>query len=253
MWLLPLALVPHGCAPASEYPDEITLFVAASLIDVTEELVAAFETAHPGAHLVLHTAASSMLARQIEQGAPADLFFFASEEWGQFLVDRGWAPGPVYRPISNRLVVVSRGEPPSLDPSDALSMNGSLALADPEHVPAGLYAREALMCLGLWERLNDRLRPALDVRAALHAVEQGAADAAIVYASDVHGRSELTARLLPDSCQPEIRYTLGRTRRPHAMADTLLAFMASSDRRPMWARHGFIACADPGRAPDVPC
>jgi len=250
------ALLLAGCAPPQAPERELTLFAAASLIEVAEELVRAFESEHAGYRVAVHAAASSVLARQIDAGAPADAFFLANEAWSDFLVERGRVDGPILVPISNRLVVVARDGQSTIADLAAFPETASLALADPEHVPAGLYAREALTCLGLWERLAPAGRPALDVRAALHAVEQGAADFAIVYATDV-GQTDAVALLfaIPDACQPAIRYTLGRLKAsPDADgAAALVAYLAAGGRRAAWERHGFVVCGGAGKSVAAPC
>ncbi|MEM0961304.1 MAG: molybdate ABC transporter substrate-binding protein [Bacteroidota bacterium] len=138
---------------------------------------------------VVGLGATSTLARQIAQGAPADVFASADPEW----VD--WLRGEGVLVLSERvvahgsLVVVGPADMPAGALGDPLVNADRIAVADPAHVPAGQYAEAALRSTGRWEQVSRRVLPCADVRAALAAVESGAADAGIVYASDV-GQSD---------------------------------------------------------------
>ncbi len=238
-----------GCTSERETARDLTIFVAASLTDVADELARAFEEARPGVRVRVHPAASSLLARQIEQGAPADVYVSANVAWTDYLVERGRVAGPVHAPISNRLVLVARSGPMDVADLGRMDRASMLALADPESVPAGIYAREALTCLGLWEQVAPDVVPALDVRAALHAVEQGAAAYAVVYATDVATMADpLPATPLPDRCQPRIRYTLVRLAgSPLPIdAEAFVRFAIAAERQPLWERFGFIVCRPDG-------
>lgn len=158
--------VAAGCAPA---PDAPTVFSAASTADVVRGLAP---------DVVVSVAASSVLARQIARGAPADVFLTADPAWIDGLEREG--VGVLDRRVVARGALVVVGP---LDGGEA-PFEGRLALADPTHVPAGRYARRALEATGRWEAVGaDAVRTG-DVRAALAAVEAGGADRAVVYASD---------------------------------------------------------------------
>lgn len=219
------------------------MFAAASLTDALETIADSFEAAYPRDRVILNVAATSLLARQIEQGAPADVFFSANLAWMQQLEEQGRVVGPVREPLSNQLVVVGRPETPVLPSLEALAGESRIALADPEHVPAGLYAREGLECAGLWEQIFPRIVPTLDVRAALLSVRNGAADVAVVYASDVQADPNVRVLLQwPAACQPEIRYAAARLRdanHPEG-ADRLLAYATDPARTAVWERFGFL-------------
>lgn len=235
-------LLAAGCGEA-EAPREVAVFAAASLTDALEAVADSFEAEHPGTRVVLNVAATSLLARQIERGAPADVFFAANREWMDRLAAGGHLAGAVYEPFGNRLVVVGRAGQAPLAGLGALRQQRRLAVADPEHVPAGLYARAGLECAGLWADLQPRLIPMLDVRAALLAVRNAAADAAIVYASDVLVEPTIEVLLeWPADCQPEIRYTAARVRHAPApeAAAAFLAFATDPARDATWQRFGFL-------------
>ena len=194
-------------ACGKESPPEVRVFAASSLTDVLTRLAPVYEK-ETGTKVVLNLAASSTLAHQIVQGAPCDLFLSADEEWVEFVRSRiGGHDGGVL--LTNRLVVVLAGPSAALlvgridiDRSGvigggdaifgALSADGDpafarirrIAIGDPEHVPAGRYARRGLESLGLWEECRDRLVSCESVRAALALVQRGEADAGIVYRTD---------------------------------------------------------------------
>ena len=245
--LIGLLLVPShfGCRRAAETdpsPRTVTVFAAASLTDALEALADSFETAHPAYDIVVNVAATSLLARQIEQGAPADLFFSASPDWMTYLADRGRVRGRPVGLLTNRLVAAGPADgTPVTAPADLLRLD-RVALADPEHVPAGIYAREALACLGLWEAVRPHVIPMLDVRAALLAVRNGAAETAIVYASDVRATPNVQVYFeWPPRCHPDIRYAAARLRdapEPEG-ARRFFAFAIAPARGALWERFGF--------------
>ena len=248
VYLLALFFVCIGCADeprSDEQPRaDILVFAAASLTDALEALADSFEMAYPQHRVVLNVAATSLLARQIEQGAPADVFFSANLVWMQRLEEQGRINGTPRQPLSNRLVVVGRTEQTPWSSLIPLTAQPHIALADPEHVPAGIYARQGLECAGLWEEVLPRIVPTLDVRAALLAVRNAAADVAVVYASDVQVDPNVRVLLTwPPACRPEIRYAVARLSgapNPEG-ADRLLAFATDSARTDLWERYGFEA------------
>ena len=230
-----------GCR-ADARPDQLTVYAAASLTDVVEELAAAYEAANPSSRIVVSVGSSSILARQIASGAPADVLLSANAAWASWVGEHAAGFQSVALPITNRMVVVGGDAPRLAAPADLLRLR-RLALADPSHVPAGRYAQEALTCEGVWDAVADRVVPTLDVRAALLAVRQQAAEAAIVYASDVISRSSAdVAFAWPDACQPAIQYAAARSMDgpKHDEARRFLAFIAAPDRAPLWTRFGFI-------------
>lgn len=241
--LLALLLVGvTGCEPAPGSGPALTVYAAASLTDALQALADSFETAHPGVDVVVNVAATSLLARQIEQGATADVFFSANREWMAYLEARHRIAGPVFTPLGNRLVVVAPEGADGPDSPVALTGVRRLALADPESVPAGLYARQALECLGLWEDVRPRVVPTLDVRAALLSVRHHTAEAAVVYASDARAVDGVQVRFgWPERCRPDVRYAAARLAAARApdLADAFLRYAVSPARRAFWTRFGF--------------
>ena len=237
-----LGLLSAGCIDGSQEQARITVLAATSLTDAVEALADSFEITHPGYQVVLSVASTSLLARQIEYGAPADVFFSANVAWMDHLEAQGGLAAPARELFGNHLVVVGRSGMSTLSSIHDLAGAQRIAVADPGHVPAGVYAREGLECANLWKALERRLVPTLDVRAALVSVQTGAADIAIVYASDVRMAPAMRVLLpWPSDCAPDIRYTVAPLRggpNPHG-AERLVAFATDPARWGMWERYGF--------------
>lgn len=161
------------------------LFVASSLTEVAEALVADWVRLG-GEPLTVVTGASSALARQIEAGAPADLFISANRAWVDHVIDTvGF--GAAQRLFGNRLVIIAVAgyqDRVRIEDLPRSLSDRPLALADPDTVPAGIYAREALEGAGVWEALSGMLAPADNVRAAVALVANRAASFGIAYATD---------------------------------------------------------------------
>ena len=165
---------------------EIFVFAAASLTDALKELAPAYEL-ESGDKLVFNFAGSNALARQIKEGAPADVFFSADEIQMDNLDKAGLIDSTTRQDLlSNTLVIVVPEDGPSELTPAALGEPAlkRLALADPKSVPAGVYAREYLTRLGLWKAVELKIVPTENVRGALAAVESGNVDAGIVYKTD---------------------------------------------------------------------
>ncbi len=166
---------------------ELTVHAATSLSDAMNEIGRAYEK-QSGDKLRFNFGASSMLARQIEEGAPADLFFSADEAKMDSLQKKDLLlPGTRHSLLSNLLVIVVPVDASTAPKSAADLVKPEfkkLALAEPQTVPAGIYAREYLQKLGLWDTVKDKVVPTENVRAALAAVESGNVEAGIVYKTD---------------------------------------------------------------------
>jgi molybdate transport system substrate-binding protein len=193
-------------------------------------------------------AASSALARQIEAGAPATLFISADQEWMDYLASRDLVDvNTRVDLLSNQLVLIAPDAVPvrlEIGPGFPLAEalgTGRLAVADPSAVPAGRYARAALMALGVWTTVAHRLAPAEHVRAALLFVARGEAPLGIVYATDA--RAEPRVRVVgvfPPGTHPPIVYPAAVLRAAaDATARRLLASLSSPSARAIFERHGF--------------
>jgi len=232
--------------------EPLVVFAAASLSDVLQALVR--ELAKQ-TDVRFSFAASSTLARQIEQGAPAQLFISADEAWMDYLAEHGRIDVATRRVVAaNRLVVVRPGSATAL-PGESVAMlrealrpgpRGAdrIATGDPAHVPAGRYAQAALTRLGLWDEVGPRLARADNVRSALSFVERGEAAAGIVYATDARvARGLQVVARFPLASHPPIRYPAALMRGAPPAARALLASISSPQAQPIWSAAGFESAA----------
>lgn len=227
-------------APApSEAAERITVFAAASLKELMDSVVPAFE-AEAGIETVVSLAASSVLARQIEAGAPADIYVSADREWMDWLAERGLVQGESRRTVAgNELVIAAASTPGSAEPSVILA-EGRFAMGDPSHVPAGRYAKAALSSLGIWERVQSRAVFGENVRVALELARRGEVKAAIVYRSDqiaAEGLSRLYT--FPPESHPPIAYLAATTAQARAGAEAFLEFLSSDTGQAVFRELGF--------------
>ena len=242
--LVPLLL------PLPARADPLTVFAAASLTDAMRDVAGLWQRAGHEP-LRISFGASSMLARQIEQGAPADLYASADEQWMDELARRGLIATDTRRDLlGNTLVLVMPADRvikatirPGFHLAALLGTDGRLAVGDPAHVPAGLYAAEALKGLGLWQSVADRLAPAQDVRSALLLVERGEAPAGIVYATDAAAAPGVAvAGTFPAESHAPIVYPFALTRRGDTgLGRALMTFLQSPAARATFVRRGFAA------------
>jgi molybdate transport system substrate-binding protein len=225
------------------------VLAAASLQESLTEAASAWAAkGHPKP--VLSFAASSALARQAIAGAPADLFLSADEEWMDALAKAGLlCAGTRTTLLGNRLVLIAPvASKVRLTPSRGFALAkavgpGRLALADPDAVPAGKYAKAALIALGVWGGVAAKVAPAENVRAALALVERGAAPLGIVYATDARASKAVrVVGVFPASSHPPIRYPVAMLKASrHRDAAGFRAFLLSKQGRAIFARHGFSA------------
>lgn len=244
------ALVALGAAlpGAARAQAPLTVFAAASLIDALRALAQDW-AARGNPPPRLSFAASSTLARQIEQGAPADLFLSADEPWMDYVQQRGLIVDATrVSPIGNALVLVApAGTTVTVDLAPGTDLaarlgNGRIATGDPAHVPAGRYAKAALEWMGQWDVLAPRLARAENVRAALLLVERGEAPFGIVYATDAAASPRVrVAGTFPPESHPPITYPFALTRRAagNAEARGFLAHIAGDAAAATWRRFGF--------------
>jgi len=236
------ALVAGGLVAQPVRAEEVLVFAAASLTDALREVGRGFEAA-TGHTVAFNFGGSSDLARQIEAGAPADVFFSADLARMDELEQAGLVrKEDRVSLLSNILVVIVPAASPAVvkAPSDLAGFR-HLALANPESVPAGVYARTWLASLGLWESLKDRVVPTLDVRAALAAVEAENAEAGIVYRTDAALSKRVRVALeVPRDRGPKITYALAALASAgRAGTRALRAYLVSPAALEVYRRHGF--------------
>ena len=245
--LLLAALLCWGSACAAEpAPRPVTVFAAASLTNVLDELGQEF-TRTTSVPVRLSFASRSILARQIEAGARADVFFPADQEWMDYLERRSRIEKSSRRNVvGNRLVLIApRASEVQLTiqpgfPLVAALGNGRLATGDPDSVPVGRYARAALTSLGVWNSVTDRLVRAEDVRHALMFVARGEAPLGIVYATDA--RLDDRVRIVgtfPTGSHLPITYPVALTARAGPDAERFVQFVVGDAGRAAFERAGF--------------
>lgn len=209
------------------------MLAAASLTDALQEIAANYKTDR----IVLQFGASNLLARQIEAGAPADVFLSADERTmnaleAKKLID----PRTRISVLSNTLVIIGVTHPAQLRTIE------TIALAEPSTVPAGVYARMYLQKLGLWSAVQSKVIPTENVRAALAAVDAGNADAAIVYATDARMAKQVRACYrVPQNDGPAISYpfaVVAAAEHPQA-ARRFLAYLRTKAALQVFAKYGF--------------
>jgi len=244
-WLLVgivLAIFPMLPAHAAT----LTVFAAASLKNALDEAAAAYQ-AKTGDTVRISYAASSALARQIEAGAPADLFISADLNWMDYVQSRKLIqPATRRNLLGNELVLVapaSSGTKIDLAPGVDLASrlkSGPLAMADPAAVPAGIYGKAALTKLGVWNSVKAKVARAADVRAALRLVARGEAPLGVVYRTDAIAEPKVTvAGVFPPDSYPPVIYPAALTAGAKAAAARLLDFLASPAARPYFEKQGF--------------
>jgi len=225
---------------------EVMLYAAASLRDALQS-IAPVCGKEAGARLLFNFGGSNDLARQILAADKADLFFPADESWMDMVAADGLIdPGSRRSLLSNRLViVVPSRDPVSISGPAGLAGPGvkRIALADPDAVPAGRYARAWLEQAHQWEAVRDRVVPALDVRAALAAVESGAVQAGLVYRTDAAiSRKVTVAYEVPDTEGPRISYPVAalRNRPQRDAAGRVLQCLLGDQAATIFEAFGFI-------------
>ena len=243
-----LALAASLWAGAGAAAEELTVLAAASTAEAMDEVAAMFAEAGHG-QARLSYASSAALARQIEIGAPADVFLSANALWMDYLAERGLIDAASRGDLlANAVILVAPLDSalqltiaPGFPLAEALG-EGRLAMGDPDHVPAGIYGREALIGLGVWEAVAGRVAAAPDARAALALVSRGEAIAGIVYASDALGAEGV--RVLgrfPAASHSAVVYPVAAVAgRMDPLTAAFLDFLRSAEARAAFRRHGFV-------------
>lgn len=245
--LLRVALLVFAASPNPTLAKAPVILAAASL---QESLTATADAWVVRGHErpIISFAASSALARQIEAGAPADLFISADEEWMDYLAKRGLIRPPSRVSfLTNRLVLIAPKDSKLrlvVGPGFALARalgDGRLAMADPDAVPAGRYGKAALTSLGVWPAIAAKVAPAENVRAALALVERGEAPAGIVYATDAAAsRNVRVIGVFPPSSHPAISYPIALLSSSASRdADMFRQFLLSRSAKAIFRRYGF--------------
>jgi molybdate transport system substrate-binding protein len=233
--------------PALAQSRDVLVFAAASLKNALDDIAAQYER-ETGKHANISLAASSALAKQIENGAPADIFISADLDWMDYLAARNLIkPGTRKDLLGNALVLVAPKDSTAqikIEPGFALAAllaDGKLAMADTSAVPAGKYGKAALEKLGVWSSVAGKVAQTENVRAALAFVARKEAPFGIVYQTDA--AAEPTVRIVgvfPEDSHPPINYPIAVTASStNPDAASFLAYLASTKARPLFEKQGF--------------
>ncbi|MTD40632.1 molybdate ABC transporter substrate-binding protein [Erwinia sp. CPCC 100877] len=228
--------------------EKVTVFAAASLTNALQDIAAQYKR-EKQVEVVTSFASSSTLARQIEAGAPADLFISADQKWMDYAAEKGAIDTATRSTLlGNSLVVVA----PKASDRKPFAVNkktdwiklldgGRLATGNPDHVPAGIYAREALIRLGAWETLEPKLAPAEDVRGALALVERREAPLGIVYGSDaVASKGVKVVATFPEDSHKKVEYPMAEVKgNKNVSVDGFREYLKGPEASAIFKRYGF--------------
>jgi len=244
---LALLLAILSAVPVGSHAADVTVFAAASLSDALTDVGKAYQV-KSGKLAAFSFAASSLLARQIEASAGADIFISADSDWMEYLDTRGLIAHDTRKNLlGNDLVLiapagasVSLTIAPHFDLLDALK-GGRLSIADPDTVPAGKYARTALTTLGVWNSVVDHLVNAENVRVALAYVARGEAPLGIVYTTDALGEKRVhIVGTFPKDTHAPIVYPAALVKGANPEARAFLDFLSGPEARAIFEKDGFI-------------
>ncbi len=247
--MLPLSWGLTAAVQAAE-PESVTVFAAASTTNAINDIGKIFAEKGKGT-IIASYASSSTLAKQIENGAPANVFISADEPWMNYLEERKLIePGSRFDLLGNKLVLIARSGSsvdkmeigPKMDLAKLLG-EGKLATGDPDHVPVGKYAKAALEKLGVWKEIESKLARAADVRGALTLVERGEAPLGIVYSTDAAITPKVkVVGVFPADSHPKIVYPTALVAgKATAAAKSLLQFLKTPEARTVFEKYGFVA------------
>lgn len=231
---------------------EVMVFAAASLTDSLQEIGKAYEKIHPDEKIIFNFGGSNVLIRQIEAGAPADIFFSADTAKMDELQKKGFLLKDTHRDIlSNSLVVIVEkavgAEIPDLSALIGPKIQ-KLSLADTRGVPCGIYAQKYFEKMGVWGQVKDRVVQAENVRAALAAVESGDADAGVVFKTDAAISTKVKiAYEIPTGDVPKIAYPAGVLKDSKVLGEAkdFLAYLEAKEGLAVFKKYGFVTLVNP--------
>jgi molybdate transport system substrate-binding protein len=248
-------LTAAGTVPAAAQGRDVLVFAAASLKNALDDIAAQWQR-ESGKKAAISYAASNTLIKQIEQGAPADIFISADLDWMDYGQQKGLIkPDTRSNLLGNRLVLVAPKDSnisanirPGFDLA-ALLKGGRLAMGNVDAVPAGKYGKAALEKLGAWDGIKDKIAQAESVRAALLLVARGEAPLGVVYQTDA--ASDPTVKIVgtfPENTHPPIIYPIALTKESTSPdASAFLNFIRSPAARPIFERQGFTVLGPGGQ------
>lgn len=225
---------------------DVKLYAAASLTDALTELSASYQKSHADVSIKKSFAGSSTLAKQIENGAPADIFISADNDWEDYLFQRGLLQKESRKKLlANELVLISpltNEIKVALEPTFnfAAAFNGRLCTGDTASVPVGKYAKQTLTYYAWWDKIAPRVVGTEDVRTALAFVERGECNLGIVYKTDAQlSKKVKVVAIFPAASHTPIEYPGALTKNASAEAKVFWAFLQSEEAKKVFARYGF--------------
>ncbi len=226
--------------------ERVTIYAAASLVDSVNDICRNFEQKFPGLRTEVNIGSSAQLAKQIEHGAPADVYMAANVMWMEYLKKRGLiSPKTQLEPLTNRLVVVTHiNNQLNLQSINDLTTDKVkyFAIADPGSVPAGIYSKLALKKANIWQEMVPKLTIGSDVRVAMAYVERKEADCGIVYFTDAKMSKKVKPLFyLPENIQPEIKYSFGMVKNTSNIQGTVMFidYLRSDAAKKVFEKYGF--------------
>lgn len=223
--------------------NEINLSVAASLRESVSELSDLFQKRNPGTRFKKNFGASGALAKQIEAGAPADLYFSANQEWVDYLIKKSLADGKTAGVFAYNQLVVAGQPGIKISSMQDLAKLNRIAIGSPKSVPAGEYAMAAFKKSGMEKQVEKKLVMAKDVRECLLYADRGEVDAAFVYKTDalLLSKQAKILYLVPENLHARVTYpmvlTVAGLKKPEAVA--FIKFLASAEAKAVLTKHGF--------------
>jgi len=243
-----VALLSSSMPSVAAGPEPATVFAAASTTNAINDIGKIFAEKGLG-KIVSSYASSSTLAKQIENGAPANLFISADEPWMNYLEERKLLePGSRFDLLGNKLVLIAPSDSSTGKVDIGLKFdlakllgNGKLAVGDPDHVPAGKYAKAALQKLGIWNEMESKLARAADVRGALTLVERGETPFGIVYATDAAIAPKVkVVGVFPADTHPKIVYPAALIAgKATPVAKGFIEFLKTPAAKAVFEKYGF--------------
>ncbi|HET8730358.1 MAG TPA: molybdate ABC transporter substrate-binding protein [Moraxellaceae bacterium] len=249
-WRVLLALLCLATGSGARAAD-ITVFAAASLTDALKEIGDAYRSVR-GDTLRSSFASSATLARQIEAGAPADIYMSADQKWMDYLAARGLIETASRRDLlGNSLVLVApagSATPVPMRKGNVPAFTGRLCMGDPASVPAGIYGKQSLVSLGWWETLSTRVVTTEDVRTVLAFVARGECPLGIVYATDarVSDKVVVVGRFAAGSHEPVV-YPVALLPHASSAARAFFVYLQGPAARQVFERHGFVVLSGAAR------
>lgn len=232
-------------AATAQAEDKVTVFAAASLTNAVTDISNQYQQAN-AAKVVTSFAASSTLAKQVENGAPADIFMSADSKWMNYLQDKNKIDVPTRRNLlGNQLLLIApkgKAFPFQFDGKADLAkaFDGKLCTGDIDSVPVGIYAKQALTKLGWWDGVKTRIVGAQDVRAALVFVERGECAAGIVYATDAKVSSKVdVVAVFPEGSHDPIVYPIAQVAGANAASKGLYQYLLGPEAAKVFTQYGF--------------